>query len=238
MKVNQKQKAEGRIRRRWTWRSRRRTRKSKARHKMAAGNDVMRGFCLFCCCCFCPFLSTATATTTTTEEATHNNNNSNSNNNITFTTNINKGAAVAASLKLTSLLFYNLQKLPCLARLDFSFGLFFFCAVIAFAFAACSRLRSLRPFPLSLLFIKSYNVVLLARFQMFFNRDCFACCPPAAVTDCLLKPSSRLFKYLYGCTHTHTHTQKCVVCMQMLARGGGGSQLGDNALQRPKNDTD
>lgn len=124
MKVNQKQKAEGRIRRRW--RSRRTTRKSKARHKMAAGNDVMRGFCLFCCCCFCPFLSTATATATTTEEATHNNNNSNSNNNITFTTNINKGAAVAASLKLTSLLFYNLQKLPCLARLDCSFGLSFF----------------------------------------------------------------------------------------------------------------
>lgn len=101
-------------------RRRRRTRKSKARHEMAAGNDVMRGFCLFCCCCFCPFLST----TTTTEEATHNNNNSNSNNNISFTTNINKGAADAASLKLTSLLFYNLQKLLCLARLDLSFGLF------------------------------------------------------------------------------------------------------------------
>lgn len=124
---------------------------------MAAGNDVMRGFCLFCCCCFCPFLSTATATTTTTEEATHNNNNSNSNNNITFTTNINKGAAVAASLKLTSLLFYNLQKLPCLARLDFSFGLFFFCAVIAFAFAACSRLRSLRP-PLSCCFLSNLTM--------------------------------------------------------------------------------
>lgn len=132
---------------------------------MAAGNDVMRGFCLFCCCCFCPFLST----TTTTEEATHNNNNSNSNNNISFTTNINKGAADAASLKLTSLLFYNLQKLPCLARLDLSFGLFF-CVVIACAFAACSRLGSHLP-SLSLLFIKSYNVVLLARFQMFFNRD-------------------------------------------------------------------
>lgn len=173
---------------------------------MAAGNDVMRGFCLFCCCCFCPFLSTAT----TTEEATHN-----SNNNITFTTNINKGAAVVASLKLTSLLFYNLQKLPCLARLDFSFGLFF-CAVIAFAFAACSRLRSLRP-PLSLLFIKSYNVVLLARFQMIFNRDCFACCPPA-VTDCLLKPSSRLFKYLYDCTHTHTE----MCCVYANAGMGGG----------------
>lgn len=198
---------------------------------MAAGNDVMRGFCLFCCCCFCPFLST----TTTTEEATHNNNNSNSNNNISFTTNINKGAADAASLKLTSLLFYNLQKLTCLARLDLSFGLFFLC---------CYCLCFCWSFPLevssSFSLAAFYQILQCGASGTFSNVLqpwlCSACCPPA-VTDCLLKPSSRLFKYLYGSAHTHIHIHAELCCVYANAGTGGRSRLRDNALQRPRNDT-
>lgn len=111
-------------------------------------------FVYFLLLLFLPFLCPQTHIHTHIE----NKNNSNSNNNITCTTNtINKGQQ---SLKLTSLLFYNLQKLLCLS-LPWT---------LVFLPLPCLSLFFLSLSLLSL-FIKSYNVVLLARFQQFLNRD-------------------------------------------------------------------